>query len=744
MSRASTPGAQVPDQRVCLLGIRHHGPGSARSLVRALDDLDPDLVLVELPGDAETALDWVDHPDLVPPVALLAHVRGAPRRAAFSPLAAYSPEWLALRWARERSRPVRCIDEPAAVSLAGNDDAPPPLARRDPIGELAAAAGESDAERWWDDVVEHRGEGSPAFEAVGEAMDALREGWSPPPGEARREAFMRQHLRRALADGFERVAVVVGAWHVPALRAPLPTASSDAALVRGLARVKADVTWVPWTSRRLAAATGYGAGVTSPAWYAHVFEHPGPDGVARWFVAAGRLLRERGLPASPDHLIAGTRLADGLAALRGRPHPGLDEVLDAARAALGEGGTRALDLILDELVVGHDLGSVPDDVPLVPLARDLALEQKRVRLRPVAGRKEVELDLRTPTGLGRSQLLHRLAALGFGWAARIDDRGSSGTFRETWRLRWEPELSVQIVELSVHGTTVATAASACLVERAGRAIDLSELVQALDRALLAELPDAVEPCVQSLQARAARSSDTGELMDVLGPLSRALRYGNVRQTDVASLRAVIDALAERVVAEVADAAVLLDDTAAGLMADRLTTVQAALALIDHPTRARRWPEALLRLVHVPVAAGHLHGLVRGRACRLLHDAGHLAPPDVARVLGQALGSGAEPAMSAAFVEGFLAGSGTVLLHDADLLAVLDGWLASLGADTFGTVVPLLRRTFGAFEPAERRQLGTLVATGEPPATTAFADGDLDERRAQLALATVRQMMGLAR
>ena len=43
----------------------------------------------------------------------------------------------------------------------------------------------------------------------------------------------------------------------------------------------------------------------------------------------------------------------------------------------------------------------------------------------------------------------------------------------------------------------------------------------------------------------------------------------------------------------------------------------------------------------------------------------------------------------------------ILVHDADLLAVLDGWVASLRPEAFDAVIALLRRTFGAFEAAER-------------------------------------------
>ena len=69
------------------------------------------------------------------------------------------------------------------------------------------------------------------------------------------------------------------------------------------------------------------------------------------------------------------------------------------------------------------------------------------------------------------------------------------------------------------------------------------------------------------------------------------------------------------------------------------------------------------------------------------------------------------------------------------------WIASLRADTFETVVALLRRTFGAFEPAERRQLGALLATGQVERVAPMGD-DVDEARARAGLATVRAMLGL--
>jgi hypothetical protein len=735
--------ASLVQPRVQLLGIRHHGPGSARSVLAALDELRPSIVLVESPVETTAAFAWVgdrtdaDGDRLEPPVALLGYVVDHPHRAVFAPLAAFSPEWQAIRWANAHGVPVAAIDLPLAVTLAGEPEADSLIAGDapvDPLGALAAAAGEPDAERWWDDVIEHRGDGVPAFDAVAEAMTAVRSGTVPSAHEERREAHMRQQIRDALKAGHEPVAVVCGAWHVPALDVTGPgatTSAADRATLRGLPKAKVAVSWVPWTHARLAAASGYGAGVRSPGWYDHVFRNPGPDGIARFFVDAARVLRSADIAASPDHLIAATRMADTLATMRERPRAGLAEVLDAADAVMG-----GLPLVRRRLVVGTAIGSVPAGAPQVPLARDLTRRQRAARLGPDADDRTVELDLRTPNGLRRSHLLHQLVALGVPWGSIEEGRGSSGTFRETWRLAWRPEWSVRVVEYAGFGTTVEQAAGNRLVEQAREATGLVALASALDLALLAALPAAIDPIVRLLATRAASDPDVGDIMGALAPLAQAQRYGDVRATDASAVASVFDGLVVRALAGVVPACASLDDDAAALMVERLSGVQHALALVDHDARHRAFPEVLEQLAE---AAGH--GLVQGRATRILHDSGRWAPAVVERRLGRALSAGTPPAVGAAFVEGFLAGSGTVLVHDADLRTVVDRWLSSLQPQAFDETVPLLRRTFGAFEAAERRQLGRLLAGEHREVLTGFGPG-FDTDRVLTTLTTVRHLLGL--
>src|SRR6266851_2843904 len=110
--------AEAAAARLNLFGIRHHGPGSARSLLTALAALDPAIVLIEGPPDANDIIRFAASSAMVPPVAMLVHGQDDPANASFYPFGIYSPEWQAMRWAMAGGRPVRFIDLPAANRLA--------------------------------------------------------------------------------------------------------------------------------------------------------------------------------------------------------------------------------------------------------------------------------------------------------------------------------------------------------------------------------------------------------------------------------------------------------------------------------------------------------------------------------------------------------------------------------------------------------------------------------------------------
>jgi hypothetical protein len=696
--------------------------------VHGLEVYAPQLVLIEGPPDANEVLPLASNAGLEPPVALLVYAAGDAEsdRAAFYPFAHFSPEWQAIRFALARGIGVRFIDLPQAFRFAeeADDDR---SGRGDPLAPMAIAAGYSDAERWWDHLVESReGRDLEVFDAIHEMMSAVRSQLDPEPSkrEQRREAFMRKCIRSAKAEGFERIAVVCGAYHTPAL-ADMPPVRHDDELLRGLTKVKTEAAWVPWSYERLSFSSGYGAGIESPAWYELLWEKRKALG-AEWVTRAARLLRDEDIPVSSAHVIEACRLADALAAVRGRPVPGFVEYNDAAVSVLGSGNALNLQLIARRWYFNDRLGRVPEEFPAAPLQQDLAALQRRLRLQPSAQEKTLDLDLRKDMDRERSCMLRRLRILNVDWGKLVPGASmGKGTFHEVWQVRWVPEFAVTLIEASRHGHTLHQAAAAVLAEKSANSSQLPPLVGLLDDALFADLADAIKPLVDAIERQAAEQADVLQLLDAMQPLVAVYRYGNVRQTDVGLVAEILATLVPRVLIGLVPAAANIDAEAAREVWKRMSAADQSLLLLGNDEYVRGWRECLGRLARNEAT----HALLAGYAFRLLYDARSIEFEELAQALSQALSLGNAPETGAAWIEGLLSGSGTVLIHDDRLRTVLDDWLRSVPEEHFLRVLPLLRRTFANFPHGERRVLGERLRS-KGSAAQEVVKGDFDEAAAK--------------
>jgi uncharacterized protein DUF5682 len=492
-------------------------------------------------------------------------------------------------------------------------------------------------------------------------------------------------------------------------------------------------------------AGGYGAGVRAPGWYQHLFQHwsdsSGSErdaGVATtWLVRVARELRRQELDAAPASVVEATRLADALAAVRGRPSVGLTELDDATVTVLCEGSDLPLRLVHRELTVGSELGTVPDSAPVVPLAADLARLQRSLRLKPSATATEVTLDLRREAGRARSVLLHRLSLLGITWGVPVDDGWrSTGTFKEVWSLAWEPELAVLVIEASLHGTTVAAAAESRAAQLADEATDVATLSTLVSLCQTADLPGALDQVVRSLEELTAHQHDTVALLGAVEPLARTVRYGDVRGVDTGALQAVLRTVVARAAVGLSAACSGVDDEGAAAVRVGIDATTRGLALLEDDDLARPWHESLRSLA----AQDALHGAVSGRVNRMLLDGAVLDTDTVARRMSRRLSVGAAAPDAAAWLDGFLSGESVILVHDRTLLGIVDEWVSGVAEDTFEDLLPLVRRTFSQFAAGERRVIAEqLRRTGDGPA----AHGPtLDLDRAAAAVARVASLLGL--
>ena len=448
-----------------VFGVRHHGPGSARaSAARARASCSPTSSLIEGPPEADALVRARRRPRHAAAGRALVYAAGrrrAARRSTRSPRSRPSGRRCAGRsstgstcasstcrrrtsWPTredDRRRTTRRDDEPPTARTAASR-----LGAATRSACSRAAAGYDDPERWWEDVVEHRrATRSASSPPSPRRWPRVREG-DPPRSthEARREAHMRRRSARAAKDGRERIAVVCGAWHAPALDpAPSLPASRRQRAAQGAAEDQGRrrpgcrgprPAVVRQRLRRRRRVARLVRTTSSPPPTTQVVPR-GWSAVARAAARRGprRLarLRHRGRPARrgagrpPRPAAAGPRRADDAAR---RCSCGGDDAAAARSSTAGSSSARCS-------------ARVPEATPMVPLAADLAGEQRTLRLKPrrpstiVRARPARATDLRAPRCCTGSRCSASAGAAG---ATRRHDRHLQGGVAAAW----QPELAV--------------------------------------------------------------------------------------------------------------------------------------------------------------------------------------------------------------------------------------------------------------------------------------------------------------
>lgn len=699
--------------RVRLYGIRHHGPGSARRVLAALEASPPDRLVLELPADTTPHLAEADDPGFVPPVALLAYGEG---EASFYPFVSWSPEWVALRWALSKGVPVEAFDRPFGAQ-------PQDRVRvgSDALDTLARAAGRSDSESWWNDMFEASG-GDPqeVFAGVADLMRAARGDDAPDPDTEERESWMRVGLARALDKTKGTVAVVCGAWHVPALERPADATDMACVAAGEALRASRSVScaWAPWSHAHIARDSGYGAGVVAPLWYAHLWKHgTGEESRALWVAEAVRAVRAAGQDASPAQSIDSVRLSEALASVRGRAVPGFEEARDAVIASVLGGASIVWDSVAHGLLVGGAVGSVPAGASGSPVIADCDAQAEALRLPRAVEPEEWTADLRQPRDLARSCFLHRLRVLGVDWGKPRRVSGL-GTFKEGWVLQWQPGFTAVLAAATPLGATVEEAAQAKLTQSLLGA-DLPEVVEVARRAVEADLPLALAQAASAADAAVAATSDALVLAQAATSATWAARVGDARGGGTQGW----EELARRLFAASAFAwpaqARSYDAPTARSAGDILDAAFEALEVAQDATGAQEaWRAAIERVAHDGMAAP----FASAYALRRCWDKGWVAAEEAARVVGRAL-SPARPFLEAGETfEGFFRNPVALLVHSAELCAALDTWLSGLDGEDVAAAVAAFRRAFSGASQSERLAVWEAVFGGGSAKVASRQDG----------------------
>ncbi|MEM6378440.1 MAG: DUF5682 family protein, partial [Bacteroidota bacterium] len=627
-------------------------------------------------------------------------------------------------YALKQEIPVRAMDLPMSIQLGLKGDTQLAMMdtllseedlqlRRDPLGFMANIAGYEDSERWWEHTFEQEENDLAVFTGIKEIMRTLRtETQGMEATETLlREAFMRKTLRKALKDQFQNIAIVCGAWHVPAIEDYAKIkATSDNQLLRGLKKVKLKACWIPWSYERLAKKSGYGAGVLSPAWYELIFSKRKETNI-RWMTKAARLFRQKDLDSSSAHVIEAVRLADTLATLRGLQIPGIEELEEAAISIFCQGNVAPLALIRQQIVVGDTVGKVPPGLGIVPLQKDFIASVKKARLTSLYQSSEQvtkAFDFRKTTQKAASILLHRLNLLGIPWGTLGKLSGRElGSFKEKWKLKWRPDYEIRIIQASMFGNTVEEACYHFAKGEADKAKTLSPLLELLDQLLKAEMASLATEIIPKMENIAARSTDILQLTAAIPHLVRILRYGSTRGLDIHAVKTLLEALLPRIFIGLPNASRHLEESAAKDIFQQILNIHSSLGLFEQADFRSDWNNCLQQLTEL----SHIHPLLQGISCRILFDSNHFSVPKTALQMDLALSAAVEPSVKAMWLEGFLHGSALLIIYQPTLWNILNQYIQNLPQEQLYESLPILRRTFAQFPGGERQQLMKLARQG---------------------------------
>jgi hypothetical protein len=741
-----------------IFGVRHLSPMAAVDVRRFLDEKDPKVVLIEGPSDATDQLKHLAHENTRPPVALLAFTKRRPVRTIVYPLAAYSPEWVALTWALKKKREVRFIDLPAAVFLelhrldeartaevlaaaaastssseaaeAQKDDSQAYLA--DPYEAIAELAGEPDHDTWWERQFEHLTEPDSYRQALLEFGRQLRD-IEPVPaqlgGPVRRhfrevrqketllrEAFMRRQIRAATADA-DRAVVVCGAFHAPVLNAEeAPMSDAD---VEALPRAECVLTLMPYSYLRLSAQSGYGAGNMAPAYFESVYEEASLGRrqrvPARYFSELSATLRRQGNMRSPAEVIEAARLAEALASMNGSSAPALRDLRDAAVTLLGRGEASTIANALKQVEIGTAIGTLPPGVSRTALQDDFHQLVKTLRLEKFLEDKEaeIELDLREDRfakkqetaflDRHRSTFLHRLKVLDIGFSQPLA-RAQRGTAKEKWRLRWTPECEIRLAERSLQADSIEVCAAFLLAEQLGQAADVGAATKVLLNAANCDLHDALSVAMRRVQDLAVDDGAFASIALGIANISELIRYGSVRDVDPAPLRPVLEQLYLRATLLVFGASVCADDAIATIR-EGMDRVHEVAFLGEEGIDAAPWLQALRDISD----SDNRNPFLSGYATALLLERGQLPDEVLDTEVSRRLSPGTEASVGIAWFEGLVQRNRAALFMRKSLWSSLSSYVDALDDEQFKRTLLYLRRAFSRFDVGEVRRVVGLLA-----------------------------------
>ncbi|MBK9270119.1 MAG: hypothetical protein IPM48_00855 [Saprospiraceae bacterium] len=712
---------RMQEAELNILGIRHHGAGSCRRMMMALEQIKPDALCIELPKEVEQILHQLSESGNECPLAFLLYEEAQANNCYYLPFAEFSPEYQAILFGLKHHIPVFAMDLPAKYALANrsfgtNDSKNLTLEQknmiRDPLGYLASMQGYKDSEIWWSKYFEHWTEHSGLFDMIQQLMCELRHK-SNHLDDAEtliREKFMRDQIRKCLAQGYKKIAVICGAWHGPVLTMDHIHQSSHEKPPT-LKSVNTSCTLIPWSYQRLVLNREYSAGVKSPAWNESLFLHP-DSALSDWLTKAAWEFRKFGYSIGTSEIIDAEKLAYQLTLLRGLSKPGIQELEETLICIFGQADPGKIQLLSEKIFVGSKIGKLHTDQSKLPFVKEFKSQIKSLGLLGYweqENEKTLQLDLRKPKHLEKSRFIHKCFLLELNWAIPVSlDFVAQGNFHEHWNFAWSPELEVDLIHKAILGNSMDELASRLLVDFIqSKDVSLAKLGMLMEHALKAGMDQLITGISQKIHALCIDIEDVMELSKLLRPLLAGLSYGSLHNYHVENTRQLIEFILPRLVFNFGHQCIGIQDEKARSLMQTMLTIHSSFYHCQMEELKAEWKEQVKKFS----AQISVHPIIRGKGINLCLDEQWISDQEYGDRLIMECGDAHSPNNTALWLEGFLLSGSAFYLNKDEMIFTLDNWLRQLSDEQFKTVLPLLRRSFSQISYGELIRIKSKINQG---------------------------------
>jgi len=275
---------------------------------------------------------------------------------------------------------------------------------------------------------------------------------------------------------------------------------------------------------------------------------------------------------------------------------------------------------------------------------------------------------------------------------------------ERWVLQWDPETEIEVVEATLKGDRIETAAAFVLHEKLEAAKNIAEAAVLVKEAYICDLPGEIPNVLTRLQELFVDDNLFTDVAMTTWEISRVIAYKDNRNIDTSALVPIMQKLFLRGALVMFDGAVCDDEASKAFMGAidkmHIFSQEYSEEVDDDIWLQKLWETAL---------SDSRNAKISGVALAVLLERGKVQDDLLTQEISRRLSYGVPGDLGAQWFEGLSDRNRYALLSRATLWEQLDNYLDALDENEFKRCLVFLRRAFGNFEPREKNGVVEILA-----------------------------------